>query len=77
MIRDLVCAQDRKCQAAECQRMPNFNFPGEKGGVFCSQHKVPSLAWPHLFRQKAFQFAKSCLDHIVQYSKASFDSLLL
>jgi hypothetical protein len=24
-------------------RMPNFNFPGEKGGVYCSAHKLEGM----------------------------------
>ena len=35
--------QDRKCQGAGCSRMPNFNFPGEKGGIFCAQHKADGM----------------------------------
>ncbi len=23
--------------------MPNFNFPGEKGGIFCAQHKADGM----------------------------------
>ena len=23
--------------------MPNFNFPGEKGGIFCAQHKAEGM----------------------------------
>ena len=23
--------------------MPNFNFPGEKGGIFCAQHKSDGM----------------------------------
>lgn len=23
--------------------MPNFNFPGEKGGIFCAQHKTEGM----------------------------------
>lgn len=79
-----MCVQDRKCQAAECQRMPNFNFPGEKGGVFCSQHKVASLAWLHfvplrrsrpMLRADVFLFARPCLDCIFLCSRASPDSV--
>ena len=35
--------QDRKCQGPGCTRMPNFNFPGEKGGIFCAQHKSEGM----------------------------------
>jgi len=40
---DICNAQDRKCQGAGCTRMPNFNFPGEKGGIFCAQHKSEGM----------------------------------
>ena len=38
-----AAAQDRKCQGPGCARMPNFNFPGEKGGIFCAQHKAEGM----------------------------------
>lgn len=42
--RSMPCTvQDRKCQGPGCTRMPNFNFPGEKGGIFCAQHKAEGM----------------------------------
>lgn len=38
-----TCEQDRKCGFEGCMRMPNFNFAGEKGGLYCSQHKQDGM----------------------------------
>lgn len=33
--------ENRKCE--KCDKFPNFNFPGEKSGVYCDEHKEPGM----------------------------------
>ena len=33
----------KKCEHSKCRKAPNFNFPGQKEGRFCNQHKLEGM----------------------------------
>ena len=39
----MVQTPKKKCEHSKCRRAPNFNFPGQKEGRFCNQHKLEGM----------------------------------
>ena len=39
----MVNVNGKKCKEKNCNKRPNFNLPGEKIGIYCSEHKKEGM----------------------------------
>lgn len=42
-LKEMITVRYRKCNGEKCLKSPAFNFPGEKRGMYCNDHKLVNM----------------------------------